>query len=180
MVLQVHNSNNTEGSGVLVGNFITAGHVIEQAENPYIKIFGKRIELCESRQIALLNEGNENGYDVAIYDIPEFTSKLVLSDIFPKSGDTLQSLSYKMTALGSELLDCIATVNDIVCGNYFGAETSINLKEGSSGSPVISNGKLMGIMSKGNNDGNGNKNIPELPLSFCLFLSASKIKELLI
>lgn len=180
MVLPILNSNYTEGSGVLVGNlFITAGHVICDAQDPHVKLNGVIYNLDSSREVLFRNDKDENGYDLAVYRIPEVCSDLKLMPEFPRSGTRIGSISYRMSSQGYDKVECTATVGEIVCGNYFTANTSIKLKKGTSGSPVFFNGKVVGIMNGGNNDGYDHPVNPDLPLNFCFFLSSKAILELI-
>ena len=141
-VLSIISDNYNEGCGVMVGDmFITAGHVISKCENPRIRWNGKRIALINP--IVFHNDENDSdGYDIAVYSVPNANSPLVLSDVVPEKGD-------------------------------------VQLKSGSSGSPVFLNGEVVGILCAGNcNDDNTPCNT-EWPLSLCVFLSSKVILELL-
>lgn len=176
-VLSIVSDNYNEGCGVMVGNmFITAGHVISKCKNPSIKLNGKNIPLMNP--IVLRNdENNSEGYDIAVYSIPDAKSPLVLSDVIPEKGDILKSCSWRM--LGEEYVECNAVVNGLKDGNYYAADTDEQLKPGSSGSPVFLNGEIVGILCAGNcNDDNTPCNT-EWPLSLCVFLSSKVILELL-
>ena len=116
MVLPILNSNYTEGSGVLVGNlFITAGHVICDAQDPHVKLNGVIYNLDSSREILFRNDKDENGYDLAVYRIPEVCSDLKLMPEFPRSGTRIGSISYRMSRQGYDKVECTATVGEISC-----------------------------------------------------------------
>jgi len=166
-VIQVCDDNYNFGCGVLMGNFfITAGHVIKNSKNPRIEMNGKHIYLKDS--IVLHNDNEPEGFDVAVFHIPESHSPLQLSDVFPVQGDVLDSCSWRVVAEGNEYLECNVVVNDIKEGNYFCGDTDILLKQGSSGSPVFYEGDIIGILSRGQEG-----------TSFCAFLSSKVIKTLL-
>lgn len=176
-VLSIISDNYNEGCGVMVGDmFITAGHVISKCENPRIRWNGKRIALINP--IVFHNDENDSdGYDIAVYSVPNANSPLVLSDVVPKKGDVLKSCSWRM--LGEEYVECNTVVNGLKDGNYYASETDEQLKSGSSGSPVFLNGEVVGILCAGNcNDDNTPCNT-EWPLSLCVFLSSKVILELL-
>ena len=60
----------TDGSGVFVGNlFITAGHVIDEAQEPYIISNGVNISLAKDYAILFHNDDTADGYDIAVYQI---------------------------------------------------------------------------------------------------------------
>lgn len=181
-VLSIISDNYNEGCGVMVGDmFITAGHVISECENPRIRWNGKRIALINP--IVFHNDENDSeGYDIAVYSVPNANSPLVLSDVVPEKGDVLKSCSWRM--LGEEYVECNTVecntvVNGLKDGNYYASETDEQLKSGSSGSPVFLNGEVVGILCAGNcNDDNTPCNT-EWPLSLCVFLSSKVILELL-
>ena len=83
-VLSNISDNYNEGCGVMVGDmFITAGHVISKSENPSIKWNGKNIPLINP--IVFHNDENDSdSYDIAVYNIPDAKSLLVLSDVVPE------------------------------------------------------------------------------------------------
>ena len=178
-ILPVDCSNNVEGCGFIINDlFITSGHIIKDAENPTIRVFGEKINL--SNPVFLdCDENDSNKYDLAVFPIPGTISELELYDEKIENGMGLQSISFRN--LGKEIVKCEVTVaNDIFNeGNYFGALTSRNLKEGSSGSPVLIGNKVVGIMTKGNNNGVNEPCEPALPINFCVFLSSLAIKEVI-
>lgn len=176
-VLSIISDNYNEGCGVMVGDmFITAGHVISECENPRIRWNGKRIALINP--IVFHNDENDSdGYDIAVYSVPNANSPLVLSDVVPEKGDVLKSCSWRM--LGEEYVECNTVVNGLKDRNYYASETDEQFKSGSSGSPVFLNGEVVGILCAGNcNDDNTPCNT-EWPLSLCVFLSSKVILELL-
>lgn len=176
-VLSIISDNYNEGCGVMVGGmFITAGHVISECENPRIRWNGKRIALINPI-VSHNDENDSDGYDIAVYSVPNANSPLVLSDVVPEKGDVLKSCSWRM--LGEEYVECNTVVNGLKDGNYYASETDEQLKSGSSGSPVFLNGEVVGILCAGNcNDDNTPCNT-EWPLSLCVFLSSKVILELL-
>ena len=152
-VLSIISDNFNEGCGVMVGDmFITAGHVISKCENPRIRWNGKRIALINP--IVFHNDENDSdGYDIAVYSVPNANSPLVLSDVVPEKGDVLKSCSWRM--LGEEYVECNTVVNG------------------------LKDGEVVGILCAGNcNDDNTPCNT-EWPLSLCVFLSSKVILELL-
>lgn len=95
-VLSIISDNYNEGCGVMVGDmFITAGHVIYKCESPRIRWNGKNIPL--RNPIVFHNdEDDSEGYDIAVYFIPNANSPLVLSDIVPEKGNVLKCCSWRM------------------------------------------------------------------------------------
>jgi hypothetical protein len=124
-VLSIISDNYNEGCGVMVGDmFITAGHVISKCENPRIRWNGKRIALINP--IVFHNDENDSdGYDIAVYSVPNANSPLVLSDVVPEKGDVLKSCSWRM--LGEEYVECNTVVNGLKDGNYY-ASSLISIK----------------------------------------------------
>lgn len=175
MVLPILNKNNVECSCVLIGNYLlTAGHVIETIEAPHIQIDKEVFWLDHSRIVKQRNDNDENGYDLAIYYIPKKKSTLKLMAEPPFEGMKLDSVSYRMSNNGYDKVECQMEVGGI-CGNYFTAYSSLNLKAGTSGSPVLYNGKVAGILCLGNNSGHDTAYNKDYPLNFCVLLSSKAI-----
>lgn len=176
-VIPIQSSNYIGGCGFFVGHhFITAGHVIKSSVNPAIFLNQKRIYLTNPYFLED-NERDPNGYDLAIYDIEHFRGELELESRDMEYGTILKSQSFR--SLGEEFVECDIEVNDYKNGNYFGGLSSINLKSGSSGSPVILGNKVAGMIVKGNNNGLNIPVSPDYPLNFCLFLSSIAINKVL-
>ena len=176
-VIPIHTSNFEEGCGFFIGHyFLTSGHVIANSENPHILVNQNRINLVNP----IFFEDNKldpRGYDLAIFDVKEVygTLELFIGEVEP--GEIFKSLSYK--ELGIKYVECDIEVNDYKEGHYFGVYSNINLKEGCSGSPILSGNKVVGMMTAGNNDGTDNPMIADLPLNFCIFLSSKYINDVL-
>lgn len=167
------------GCGTMIDDlFITAGHVIiDGTINPYIVAKGKKILLDSSRMVYCANEGENGGLDLAIYRIPELRSNLTLWNEIPQIGTILKSASWKLSSLGYERVECDVEVNNFKEDCYFGGNTSLNLKAGSSGSPIMFGDKVAGILCFGNNDGYNNKVNNDFQLNFCVFLSSKAILD---
>lgn len=177
-IYPIISENYEEGCGFLMGHyFITSAHVIATSKNPYIRIHGKKVSLMNS-VFYEYSRLDPQGYDLAVFYIPEFYGELELYEGTITSGLTLTSQSFRK--LGEEYIECEVTVSDFKEGNYFGGLSSINLKAGCSGSPVtIGNKKVVGVMTAGNNDNHDMPLDPKLPVNFCVFLSSSSIKRVL-
>lgn len=177
-IYPIHCSNNEEGCGFFIGHkFFTSGHVINRMDNPYIEVCGERVYLTNST-FYRSNEHDENDYDIAIFDIPSFYGRLDLFEEAITSGIVLKSISYKSTNLGKEPVETDVVIG-VQKGNYFSGVSKANLKSGSSGSPVLIGNKVVGILTKGNNNDHNKPCIPELPLNFCFFLSSKAIRKIL-
>ena len=159
----------TDGSGVFVGNlFITAGHVIDEAQEPYIISNGVSISLAKDYAILFHNDDTADGYDIAVYQIDSVKSELYLSDTQPNASMELTSVSYKTMAQGKELFVCNATVREESEGNYFYVDTDAILTTGSSGSPIIKDNKVYGLLCRGAEG-----------TSLCAFLYSTAILKML-
>lgn len=170
-------TNNVEGCGFMLGNyFITSGHVIKEAENPYLYISGERLVL-ERPFFFDANVHDMSGYDLAVFYMPILHSTLELYEGPIKIGMNLKSISFKEEAMGYIQLQCDAIVNETDEGNYFGFITSKNLKAGCSGSPLLLGDKVAGVMTRGNNDGYDKPCSPDRPVNFCFCLSADAIRK---
>ena len=176
-ILPVDCSNHVEECGFIISDlFITLGHIIKNAENPSIRVFGEKINLSNPVFFDC-DENDSKKYDLAVFPIPGAINELELYDGTIENGMGLQSISFRN--LREETIKCEETVaNDIFNeDNFFGALTSKNLKEGSSGSPVLIGNKVFDIMTRGNNNGMDEPCEPALPPNFCVFLSTLVIKK---
>ena len=179
----------TDGSGVLVGNlFITAGHVIEMSTKPAVVIEGRSYPL--DKMDALVFDTNPDkrtdGYDVAIYRLPNLISPLLLSETTPSEGEELLSCSFKHNVSGTPGLSSNIFSSGIKeewlfenhlgkvishYDNYFECQFEETLSKGSSGSPILKGEEVAGILY-GDKDGkNSSKTV--------LFLSSAVILRLL-
>ncbi len=175
-ILPILCSNYEEGCGFFIGHhFLTSGHVISKCEDPFVEIHGEKIYL-NNPSFFQSDEFNANGYDLAIFDIPSYGGNLELFENDIKSGMKLKSLSYKY--LGTEFVESEVTTQE-QDGNYFCGISKANLKSGSSGSPVLLGNRVVGIMTKGNNNDLDEPIITTLPLNFCMFLSATAIRNVI-
>lgn len=164
-VYQIFADDYTDGCGFFAnGYFFTAGHVIEDAKAPYIVVDKKRIALVEP--VLIKNDDSSDGYDIAVFRIPDVDSPLKLSDVEPEKDEKLTC--YYWMGYGKNFIQCKATVKEEKEGNYFFADTDLNLCAGCSGSPVIKDGKVYGVLSRGQ-EGE----------SLCAFLSAKAICNIL-
>lgn len=176
--IPIISSNNTDGNGFIIGHyFITAGHVIAECEHPRIRIDGRTIDLTDP--LVCENSQDPSGLDLAIFDVGRTCGELELNEGDVTEGTCLQNHRYRTVAAGIELVDGEVTVNDYREGNYFGGLGDSSLKEGSSGSPVLTGNKVAGMVCGGNNDGTGNPVNPDLPVNFCVFLSSRAIRKAL-
>ena len=158
----------SDGCGVLVGDlFVTAGHVIEHAVVAHVYIDHVDYELRKENAVyysfddkAILDT---NESDIAVFKLEGVSpSPLTLAEELPSIGDDLISVSYLHYAKKNinatsifdatieiyEKLTCDAKVTEI-SGNFFACEMEVQLKPGSSGSPVLAGNKVIGILHGG-------------------------------
>lgn len=162
------------GCGFIVGNlFFTAGHVIKDCKHSHIFLNGVKT-LLTNRVFYSFEEGNEKVPDIAIYKLENVSSDTCFSCQTPMQGMELISESYHFSDPRIAVpVSCKANIS-VVEDMYFGAETSTKLWGGSSGSPVYFEGKVMGMLIRGNDGDNEMR-----PLNFCVFLSAITILNIL-
>lgn len=170
-IFPIQNENYVEGCGFFIGEyFITSGHVIEKSENPFITIEGKKMQLSDPLYFKA-NLNDSTSYDLAIFYISTHkNNSLELFEGEIEEGMEFTSYSYKRSESGYDLIKCEAIVGSLKEGNYFSALTSMNLKSGCSGSPILIGNKVIGIMTKGNNDDNDKPINSLLPINLCMFL----------
>ena len=172
-------------------HFFTASHLIidTQSENgksdPYIKYKGRKIELKIEAALCYMtipydNNGRPinhhihlNG-DIAVFEIENAESNFVLSDSFPKHGQTLKSSFYLKKQENEEFIETIGIVHDNkdFSGNFFAATMipSHPVNGGSSGSPLYVGNTIYGILH-----GGGSNTLPDV----CVFFSSSSILQIL-
>lgn len=167
-VFHIQSPNQGEGCGFFIGNrFYTCAHVIKECDAPYIVVDSKRV-LLDKPVIYRFDEAQPDGYDIAVFDIPQVDGPLLFAKEGPEVGETLDTISWRTFSKGTEFICCKSTVRPEVEGNYYYADTDVKLKEGSSGSPLVRDGKVYGMLCAGD---------PGTPL--CAILSSVSIKKLL-
>lgn len=167
-VFHIHSPNYCEGCGFFLGGrFYTCAHVVNGCDEPYIIVSDKKV-LLEDPVFLRYDDKDEEGYDVAVFDLPLVESPLVFADGLPAAGESMESISWRSVPQGSEYVRCDASVLDVREGNYFYADTDVLLREGSSGSPLLKDGKVYGMLCAGSEG---------TPL--CAFLSAESIGKLI-
>ena len=113
------------------------------------------------------------------FSMPEVKSELKLYNGVIESGMKLKSISFKTSTSGFDLIECDAFIECYKQENYFGALTNTHLKAGCSGSPAIIGNEVVGVLTKGNNNGNNKPCNNMLPINFCLFLSSKAIHRII-
>lgn len=166
LTLPILNCNLTEGTGVIIKDlFITAAHVLEEAEHSYININGNYIVLLKENALLYANDNNATGYDIAVFRLPMAYNDFQIAEDRPLKGTILLGTYYRMTSNGMERSDYQATVVGDE-GNYFIVSTNPILKPGSSGSPILKDKSIYGILHGGSE-------------GLCAFLDLSNINKYL-
>lgn len=172
-----------EGTGVLVGNlFITAGHVVAGFTKPSVFIFNNTYSLTSENRIFVDDNQSNNslGFDVAIFRLQGVESSLKLAEDLPKNESELISLSRHNITRASEsifgiqeesVLECITGKVIEFYDNYYECCMGSELGEGRSGSPLLEDNKVIGILCGDKEGKDHSKTI--------LFLSSKAIVGLL-
>ena len=168
------------GNGFFIdGFFITAAHVIEEAGNEkgFITVGGEEKVLSSDNAVIFQKKsdhedyGNPNASDIAIYRFDGAKSPLKLSAELPIKGDALTSSYYYQSAWHHAI--GLVGDDDWFMGNFFGWQTGVDTihptEGGSSGSPLLKDNIVYGILHA------GNKEDP----SICVFTAASFAHRLL-
>ena len=175
-IMPIGSHNYYEGCGFFVGDyFITCGHVIEYAERPFLHILQKRILL--EQPVFLEYSKNTSGHDLAIFHIPGINTELSLYENIVEEGVVANSVSFK--GMGEKLVECDVTIGPDREENYISGLSDIPLKCGCSGSPILIGNQVVGMITGGNNNGDGTPCNPNLPLNLCVFLSSKAIDNII-
>lgn len=167
------------GNGFFIEDyFVTAAHVIDEAGNAYINVGNEEKKLSRENAIiwrSMLEKAYEydnlDAGDIAVYRFDGVKSPLKLSESMPNQGDILVSCYY-YNETWHQTKGSVGDNDDWFRGNFFGWKTdSDNLhptEGGSSGSPLLKNNIVYGVLHAGN----------EEDPSICVFTSASFVKKL--
>lgn len=179
--------DNILGNGFIINNyFITAAHVISKAgNNTFIKIGAAEIPLSKEKMVfykevpidgaddTIPEKDKEDVFndksttDIAIFRIDGLTSPLMLADKVPCGGDSMKSYFYKR----EKWFEADAIVGEEwFYGNFFGCTFgSIRPNVGCSGSPLIKDNIVYGILHGGNEDCHG----------VCLYANSAHVNNFL-
>lgn len=160
-IFPIIDGNECVGQGFVAdGYFITAMHVIKDYPKCYIEVNDKRIKLIEEKPLL---QGERNiwnditQHDVIIYKFDEVPSPLHLSARRVTFEDTLRNycifvrFNNSNNTYYNELSVEEVTLKDLSTSNYLWCEA--NRFVGSSGSPLLIDNEVVGIMHSGNNKG---------------------------
>lgn len=177
-IVPIFNLDNTDGIGFFVGNyFVTAGHVVLTG-SPFIFLKGKQYWLEKEKALLLKTLESEstfeNGLDIAVFYIEAIDSPLEFSNIPVSVGTELTSRCsfrhYSEEFGEAWSIERIPGRVSHEMGNFFKCDLSRTLHEGSSGSPILLDDKVIGILCG---------NFPEDPENRILYMKASAITHLL-
>lgn len=176
------------GVGFAVGRyFVTAGHLLDDCPAAtYIK--GQKFTLRKEDSLIYRSmpssEYSPDGYDIALFELPRVFCPFHFADHEPKHSAQLTCFGYRVelspqngvsgVGVFAELnqekivpIRCEAAVDDIQ-GNFFGCNMNVQLKEGSSGSPLVIGDEVYGVLDAG-----------EQGTNKCYFQSSVSIKRLM-
>ncbi len=183
--------NEGYGCGFFInGYFITAGHVIEELVEPYVIIDNVSYALNNHKYLSIGNDSTE--FDIAIYNnilIPESNS-FELYESHLEEGANLINHSFVQKQIveknspnnGHFIYVPITTKATVECpsiDNYFSFYSTVNLKSGCSGSPLLIDNKVVGIIVAGNNKGDDTRIDESKPINYCVALSTKAILQIL-
>ena len=176
-VVPVFDLMHTCGLGCFVGNtFITSGHVIG-TETKYLFWNGERLSLDpnEALSLQIIIEGKDDSAqnDFALFHFDGIDSPFKLADCLPPVGATLDCLTW---VPNNDMSKVDGFLKRVICKgevvshyhHFFSCRMDFELHEGASGSPLIMDNTVWGILS----GHNGNKAKDEL-----FFQSASFIHQ---
>lgn len=177
-IVPVFNVDNTDGIGFFVGHyFFTSGHVVASG-TPFFFIDGKKYLLEKGKALFLKTLDGEStfetGLDIAVFPIDSVNSSLEFANNLVEVGATLTSLCafrhYSEEFGEAWSIERIPGRVSHEMGNFFKCDLSRTLHEGSSGSPILLDDKVIGILCG---------NFPEDPENRILYMKASAITHLL-
>lgn len=177
-IVPIFNANNTDGIGFFVGHyFFTCGHVVA-AGCPFFFINGKKYLLEKEKALFLSTLDSEstfeNGLDIAVFPIDSVNSPLEFADKPVEIGAELTSLCafrrYSEEYGEAWSVERIPGRVTHEMGNFFKCDLSWALHEGSSGSPILLDDKVIGLLCG---------NFREDPENRILYLKVSAITNFL-
>ena len=162
-VVPVFDRIHTCGQGCFVGDyFLTSGHIIDK-ETKFLFWNKERLTLDpkEALSVQIISEGkDENSQnDFALFRFNGINSPLMLSGCIPQVGTTLNCITWvndNDTSKVDGFLKRITCKGEVIRNyhHFFSCQMNRKLYKGSSGSPLILNNMVWGILS-GLDNGNG-------------------------
>ena len=166
------------------GHLLTASHVLQQPVTYYVRN-GEDYHPLEHilwtpRQVAATDK---LGYDVAIYPLGDMPSPLSLSDKDAEKDDELQVLCWQMIDGRPQQVFTPGIVRgDADEDGYFQISTARRITHGSSGSPVMRDGKVYGVLTMGRDHVESAGMAPlrrQLEQNTCWAFKASRVRSFL-
>lgn len=146
--------NEVKGCGFFIRDyFITAGHMFEKAESLTIFFNGQyhTFNKCDAIYLKSIKEDttSELTQDIAIFKFEGVDSPLKLCGHMPYVNTVLTNYSFIPTVGQLNPFDMLITECQVLhtLFNFFECKTDTILKEGSSGSPLIADDVVYGILS---------------------------------
>lgn len=133
------------------GYLITAGHVLTTEDTYYVRNGNDWHPLQHDQWIPRqLPSDDKRGYDVAIYPVPGLQSPLSLADEDASPHDELDVVCWQWLPDGLHRVETQALVlNEPDEEGYLRIATVDRITHGSSGCPVMRDGKVYGIVTMG-------------------------------
>ena len=130
---------------------ITAGHVINQEQTYYLRNGSDWHPLQFDQWVPRQLPGDDkHGYDIAIYPIPGLTSPLSLADDDAEPHDELRVICWQWLPAGLQQVDTQCLVLDERDEQgYLRIATVDRITHGSSGCPIVRDGRVYGIVTMG-------------------------------
>lgn len=155
-IFEIKSGKSHVGYGFLAeGYFLTAVHILSGNDNCFVNINGKIIEFSKVKP-AFVGRGNNNDpnfVDMAFFKFNDIEGGLLVSDYTPQKDEVFESICIKKTKdqktsnSGDESEIELAYSLGEVEGNYF--HCKCNRHHGSSGSPLLKDNHVIGIMHGG-------------------------------
>ena len=186
-ILFIDSGLSNDGVGFFIGNtFITAGHVIKNNHIHIINVNGRKIGLKKSDALYLncadSDEVCREIPDLAIFELKNINSPLILANDSPTVGQCLEFISKRRVVENNEVngipsiftqtesIKTLSCKGEVVAhdADYWECHTDKILRKGDSGSPVMKGNFVYGVLVGGK---------PGTPK--CAFISAERILKII-
>lgn len=173
------------GTAFCIGDYlVTAGHVVADAATYYVRNGSDwhplQHDLWIPRQVPTFDK---HGWDVAFYPVPGLQSPLSLADADARPDDELEVVCWQMRPAGPERLATQSLVIKEPDENaYLRLATVDRITHGSSGSPVMRDGKVYGVLTMGRDHVESAGMAPlrrQLEQNTCWAFKASRVRSFL-
>lgn len=158
-VKELNSPTNNSGYGVIVGQyFITVGHLFDECDS-YSFVHEKKTYTLRKEEAKLCEDTGlqNNGHDIAIFKLKNIESPLELAHSVPYIGQELRHVRTRLISeqcivgFSSPITKCISGrgIVDEVARNCFVCKMDVKLFKGSSGSPIMLDNTIYGIVVGG-------------------------------